>query len=182
MNKMNDGDLTLAKSAVDVSDAGHVKRTPQVKIVRQALGFTQEEFAERFNIALGTLRDWEQGRKEPDQGARNYLKMIAVDPDLVLFALGQVQDPAGREAKAHGRYDLKKVWFVYRRSEDAAYWGSVIVNRVEAEADAAALARQFADDHPGIRYGYGHWTPTKPNTAEMEYLAAPDGTLMEIRV
>jgi putative transcriptional regulator len=179
---MNDGDLTLAKSAVEITDADRMKRTPQVKVVRQALGFTQQEFAERFNIALGTLRDWEQGRKEPDQAARNYLKMIAVDPDLVLFALGQVQDPADREAKAHGRYGLKKVWFVYRRSEDPAYWGSVIVNRVEAEADAAALARQFAEDHPGIRYGYGSWTPVTPNTAEMEYLAAPDGTLMKMPV
>lgn len=182
MNKMNDGNLTLVNAAAEVADIDRMKRTPQVKVVRQALGFTQEEFAERFNIAIGTLRDWEQGRKEPDQAARNYLKMIAVDPDLVLFALGQVPDPIVGETKARGRYDLKKVWFVYRRSEDSAYWGSVVVNRVEAEADAVALARQFADDHPGIRYGYGSWTPVTPNTAEMEYLTGLDGTRMEMPV
>ncbi len=44
----------------------HMKRTPQVKVIRRALGLSQEEFAARFHIPIGTLRDWEQGRKEPD--------------------------------------------------------------------------------------------------------------------
>ena len=35
-----------------------MKRTPQVKLIRRALGLTQEEFAGRFQIPLGTLRDW----------------------------------------------------------------------------------------------------------------------------
>ena len=43
------------------------------------LGFTQEEFAARYQIPIGTLRDWEQGRTEPDQPARAYLKVIAYD-------------------------------------------------------------------------------------------------------
>jgi putative transcriptional regulator len=47
------------------------------------LGFTQEEFAVRYQIPLGTLRDWEQGRTEPDQPARAYLKVIARDPERV---------------------------------------------------------------------------------------------------
>jgi putative transcriptional regulator len=37
-----------------------------------ALGHNQEDFAARFHIAIGTLRDWEQGRAEPDQAARAY--------------------------------------------------------------------------------------------------------------
>ncbi len=41
-------------------------RSPQAKIIRRALEFTQEEFAERIHIPLGTLRDWEQGQAEPD--------------------------------------------------------------------------------------------------------------------
>jgi len=40
---------------------------PRVKIIRRALHLTQEEFAERYRIPLGTLRDWERGRAEPDQ-------------------------------------------------------------------------------------------------------------------
>ena len=41
-----------------------MKRVPraQLELVRRALGLTQEEFAARYRIPLGTLRDWEQGR------------------------------------------------------------------------------------------------------------------------
>jgi putative transcriptional regulator len=56
-------------------------------VVRRALGLTQEEFAARFRIPLGTLRDWEQGKSEPDQAARAYLMVIARNPDAVVEAL-----------------------------------------------------------------------------------------------
>jgi putative transcriptional regulator len=59
------------------------KRVPRVKTLRRALGLTQEEFAARYQIPIGTLRDWEQGRAEPDQPARAYLKVIAHDPERV---------------------------------------------------------------------------------------------------
>ena len=68
-------------------DFKRMKRTPRAKIIRRALGLTQEEFAARFQIPLGTLRDWEQGAAEPDQAARAYLKVIAVDPEAVCRAL-----------------------------------------------------------------------------------------------
>jgi len=45
------------------------------------LQLTQEEFAARYQIPIGTLRDWEQGRSEPDAPARAYLRVIAGDPD-----------------------------------------------------------------------------------------------------
>jgi hypothetical protein len=47
----------------------------------------QEEFAGSYHIPLGTLSDWEQGRTEPDQPARAYLKAIAGDPVAVQRAL-----------------------------------------------------------------------------------------------
>lgn len=62
-------------------------RMPRVKVIRRALGLTQEEFSARYRIPLGTLRDWEQGRSEPDQPARAYLKVIAVDPEGTAKAL-----------------------------------------------------------------------------------------------
>jgi putative transcriptional regulator len=65
------------------SDLKKMKRTPQAKIIRRALELTQEEFAARYHIPLGTLRDWEQGRSEPDQPAKAYLTLIARDPDQV---------------------------------------------------------------------------------------------------
>jgi len=64
-----------------------MKRVPRAKTLRRALGLSQEEFAARFHIPLGTLRDWEQGRAEPDQAARAYLKVIATAPDVVRKAL-----------------------------------------------------------------------------------------------
>ena len=64
-----------------------MKRTPQVKVIRRALSLSQEEFAARFHIPLGTLRDWEQGRKEPDAAARAYLKVIGRNPSAVSEAL-----------------------------------------------------------------------------------------------
>src|SRR5450631_2087732 len=64
-------------------DLKRMKRTPQAKIIRRALSLTQEEFAARYHIPLGTLRDWEQGRAEPDQPTRAYLTLIARDPDHV---------------------------------------------------------------------------------------------------
>jgi len=64
-----------------------MKQTPRLKVIRRALGLTQEEFAARYQIPLGTLRDWEQGAKEPDQAARSYLRAIAGNPQAVHSAL-----------------------------------------------------------------------------------------------
>jgi len=63
------------------------RRVPRAKTLRRALALTQEEFAARYRIPLGTLRDWEQGRCEPDQPSRAYLTVIAHDPEGVKRAL-----------------------------------------------------------------------------------------------
>ncbi len=70
-----------------------MKQTPRLKIIRRALGLSQEEFAARFQIPLGTLRDWEQGAAEPDQAARAYLRAIAGDPAAVQRALAAAPHP-----------------------------------------------------------------------------------------
>lgn len=72
------------------ADLKRMKRTPKAKVIRRALDLTQEEFATRYHIPLGTLRDWEQGRSEPDQPARAYLTVIARDPQGVQRALHPV--------------------------------------------------------------------------------------------
>jgi putative transcriptional regulator len=68
-------------------DFERMKPTPRVKIMRRALSLSQEEFAERFHIPLGTLRDWEQGSKDPDTVARAYLRVIGHNPAAVTEAL-----------------------------------------------------------------------------------------------
>ncbi len=65
------------------ADLKRMKQTPRVKIIQRALELTQEEFSNRYHIPLGTLRDWEQGRAEPDQPTRAYLTLIARDPEHV---------------------------------------------------------------------------------------------------
>lgn len=63
------------------------KRVPFAATLRRSLGMTQDEFATAYAIPLGTLRDWEQGRSEPDATARAYLKVIAADPTAVARVL-----------------------------------------------------------------------------------------------
>ena len=64
-----------------------MRLTPRVRVIRRALKLSQEEFAARFGIPVGTLRDWEQGRKEPDTTARSYLMVIAHNAAAVAKAL-----------------------------------------------------------------------------------------------
>lgn len=64
-----------------------MQRTPQAKVIRRALGMTQQEFAARYHIPLGTLRDWEQGRATPDRPTQAYLTVIARSPEQVQQAL-----------------------------------------------------------------------------------------------
>jgi len=64
-----------------------MRRISPAKQLRWKLGLSQAEFARRFHIPLGTLRDWEQHRTEPDQAAQAYLKVIAADAGFVERAL-----------------------------------------------------------------------------------------------
>jgi putative transcriptional regulator len=74
------------------------RRVPRVRTLRRALGLTQEEFAARFGLSLATLRDWEQGRTQPDQAANTYLEVIARAPDAVMGARGTAPEAtAGRQ-------------------------------------------------------------------------------------
>jgi len=77
------------RPAHDSEQLRTARRVPRTKTLRRALGLTQEEFAARYNIPLGTLRDWEQGRCEPDQPARAHLAVIAHDPEGVKRALAE---------------------------------------------------------------------------------------------
>jgi putative transcriptional regulator len=58
--------------ALTKADLQRMKKIPRVKIIREGLRLAQEEFSARYHIPSGTLRDWEQQRKAPDQSARAY--------------------------------------------------------------------------------------------------------------
>jgi DNA-binding transcriptional regulator YiaG len=63
-----------------------------VKSIREAMGLSQDEFALEFGLEVATLRNWEQGRSEPDTAARNFLLTVASNPDAVRAALSRGGD------------------------------------------------------------------------------------------
>ncbi|MCY3879930.1 MAG: helix-turn-helix domain-containing protein [Rhodobacteraceae bacterium] len=54
-----------------------------IRRTRTGLGLSQTEFARRFCVPRGTLRDWEQARSTPPDFAIAYVKVIARNPDMV---------------------------------------------------------------------------------------------------
>ena len=70
------------------------RRRPRVTVIRRALQMTQEQFAAEFGIPIGTLRDWEQERVEPDATSRAYLRAIAGNAEAVAKALKTYPLPA----------------------------------------------------------------------------------------
>lgn len=56
--------------------------------VRARLGMTQASFAAAFGLSVGTVRDWEQGRYQPEGPAQVLLRVIQYQPDAVRQALG----------------------------------------------------------------------------------------------
>jgi putative transcriptional regulator len=65
----------------------HVPKAVDVRAIRRRMGLTQAAFAERFGFSLGTLRDWEQGRTQPEPTSRVLLTVIAKEPEAVQRAL-----------------------------------------------------------------------------------------------
>ena len=55
--------------------------------VRKRLGFTQAEFAQRIDVSLDTIRNWEQGKRSPTGAAKALLKVLDKAPEAALAAL-----------------------------------------------------------------------------------------------
>ena len=85
-------DEDIARQVAENPDAAPIMtpaqiRAARVRHARRRSGLTQEQFAARYRIPLGTLRDWEQGRREPDAAALAYLRVIEREPEAVERAL-----------------------------------------------------------------------------------------------
>ena len=65
----------------------HVVKVPDVRAIRRKLNLSQQEFAQKYRIPLPTLRNWEQGRRQPDAPAAAYLHAIAMRPREISEAL-----------------------------------------------------------------------------------------------
>lgn len=66
---------------VDALDRG--QRARLIRRTRTGLGLSQTEFASRFRVPVGTLRDWEQARASAPDFAIAYVRVIGRHPDLV---------------------------------------------------------------------------------------------------
>jgi putative transcriptional regulator len=58
-----------------------------VRSIRALTGLSQAKFAELLSIEVSTLRNWEQGRREPTGAARALLRAIRNNPIAVIKAL-----------------------------------------------------------------------------------------------
>ena len=58
-----------------------------VRAIRAATGLSQSKFAELLSIEVSTLRNWEQGRRDPTGPARALLRAIRNEPVAVIRAL-----------------------------------------------------------------------------------------------
>jgi len=81
----------LAYAQGDTS-RGHAQlvRVPvevDVKTIRKRLGLTQATFAQRYGFELSSIRNWEQGRRQPEGPARILLMVIDKEPEAVQRAL-----------------------------------------------------------------------------------------------
>ena len=64
---------------------------PNVQLIRKQYGLTQQKFATLLGISISTLRNWEQGRHNPEGPARVLLRVAATHPEAILDALHHPQ-------------------------------------------------------------------------------------------
>jgi putative transcriptional regulator len=59
-----------------------------VRSVRERYGLSQPKFAALMGISVATLRNWEQGRRQPEGSAQVLLRVVARHPSAVLDVVG----------------------------------------------------------------------------------------------
>ena len=84
---------TFDKIAAGLADAlayaggddtrGRIASPLDVKAVRLQANKTQAQFADAFHIPVATLRDWEQGRREPNAAAKTLIKVAELHPTVL---------------------------------------------------------------------------------------------------
>lgn len=85
MERSDPADAEDFDVTVEAMDRG--QRARLIRKTRTALGLSQTEFASRFRVPVGTLRDWEQARATAPDFAIAYVRVIARHPDMVMQAV-----------------------------------------------------------------------------------------------
>ncbi len=91
---MKNAPITLAADPSDAEDFAVTieamdrgQRARLIRKTRTGLGLSQSEFASRFRVPVGTLRDWEQARATAPDFAIAYVRVIGQHPDMVAQAV-----------------------------------------------------------------------------------------------
>lgn len=63
--------------------AGKLESGADVAALRRFVGLTQARFALAIGISVHTLRNWEQGRRQPDGPAIALLRIAARHPKII---------------------------------------------------------------------------------------------------
>lgn len=78
--------LAIAEGRAELA-AVFIPETIDVAAIRKRLRLSQAEFARRYGLPAGTIKDWEQNRRQPDRAAMLLLKVIEQAPDMVARAI-----------------------------------------------------------------------------------------------
>ena len=92
-------DETFAKLTASIKEAGEMKaghqapsrvyeiKPPEIRMVRERLDVSQDEFAVMIGVSTRTLQNWEQGRRQLEGPAKALLTIASRNPAAVLDAL-----------------------------------------------------------------------------------------------
>jgi putative transcriptional regulator len=81
--------LQHARGEKDSGVRLHIPERINVSAIRRKAGLSQSSFAGRIGVSAATLRNWEQGRRNPEGAARVLLAMLAQNPHIVEETLGK---------------------------------------------------------------------------------------------
>ena len=76
-------------------ELSRMRRVPDVRKIRKSMGLSQAKFADRFDLSLATLQEWEQGRRRMSRSVQNLMAVIAHEPAAVERALKKARMSCG---------------------------------------------------------------------------------------
>lgn len=105
-----EGKITLRTTEIDMPTPINLSAN-EIARIRKQHNYSQAVFARMLSTKVSTLRNWEQGRSEPNAQAKVLLKLVETSPD-VLAALARVTTGTvaiKAEAKSRSKAAAKKV-------------------------------------------------------------------------
>jgi len=93
---------SIIKGTVQPSRSFEFPET-EVRALREQFGLSQDKFANLVGISVGTLRNWEQGRRKPEGPACVLLRIASSHPEAFIDIGGEHSQRADRPTRSTGR-------------------------------------------------------------------------------